>query len=155
MNKSLALLLSAFVLLSSGAHAAASGWSEIEVSSSSRCKDLPSRVVELCMAHKGNSAPFRYIEVNASEACALLKDSTTRTDCREEVQRGLPFGASAAEVVPPASPSSVGIGSFEERTALAAERTANASERTALVVTIQFALSLAAAAVLIALSLRD
>lgn len=154
MNKSLALLLVLSALLSGGAHAA-SGWSEIEITSSSRCKDLPTRIVDPCLAHKGNSAPFRYIEVSASEACVLLKDSANRPACREEVLRGLPFAALTSEVATPESRASVGIGSFEERTALAAERTANASERTALVVTIQFALSLAAAAVLVALSLRD
>lgn len=154
MKNLLALLLALLVVLPSGA-SAARGWTTSEISTSSHCKDLPARLVEPCLAHKGKTEPFRYVEVSASEACAILVDTAARSTCRDEVQRGLPFGALPSEVGSPESPASVGLGNFEERTALAAERTAKASERTALIVTIQFALSLAAAAILVALTLRD
>ena len=154
MNNTVALLVLLLAFLPRGA-SAAQGWATSEISTSSHCRDLPARLLEPCMAHKGKTEPFRYVEVRASEACAILADSAARPLCLEEVQRGLPYGALPSEVGTPQSPASVGLGNFEERTALAAERTAKATERTALVVTVQFAVSLAAAAILVALSLRD
>jgi hypothetical protein len=154
MKNLLALLLALLVALPSGA-SAARGWTTAEISTSSHCKDLPARLVEPCLAHKGKTEPFRYVEVSASEACAILVDTAARTVCRDEVQRGLPFGAIPSEVGSPESPASVGLGNFEERTALASERTAKASERTALIVTIQFVAALAASTILLIVTLRD
>lgn len=154
MNNTAALLVLLLAFLPRGA-SAVQGWTTSEISTSSHCKDLPARLVEPCMAHKGKPEPFRYVEVRASEACAILIDSAARPVCREEVQRGLPYGALPAEVGSPESPASVGIGNFEERTALAAERTAKATERTALIVTIQFVAALAASVLLLIVTLRD
>lgn len=134
---------------------AARGWTTSEISTSSHCKDLPARLVEPCLAHKGKPEPFRFVQVSASEACAILSDTAARSVCRDEVQLGLPYGALPTEVVSAQSTASVGIGNFEERTALAAERTANASERTALIVTIQFGIALVASALLLVATLRD
>lgn len=134
---------------------AAPGWTTSEISTSGQCKDVPARIVDACRAHKGSNEPFRYVEVTASEACAIVLDSAARLACRDEVQRGIAFGALPLEVETPQTRARVGIGNFEERTALAAERTAKASERTAFIVTFQFVVSLTLAAVVLVLSLRD
>jgi len=154
MKHALALAILLLAFLPRGA-SASQGWTTAEISTSSRCKDLPARVVDACIAHKGSSEPFRYVEVTASEACTIVLDSATRLACRDEVQRGIAFGALPSEVASPETSARVGIGNFEERTALAAERTAKASERTAFIVTFQFVASLTLAAVVLILSLRD